>query len=192
MLVWLCFNIAYAEHVDLILPCQAYHGGYSQGYNCCEAVNFAKADWLRWGRLLDSASIVPNYVSVTIVLFARCLLAGYKAMSDYRLQCRPVSLDQVKLILEIASDEVRGGEVFGCYTILSTCCTSQAKRSILVDTLPLLKSIIEKHRQLRTHILTSVGLVLQEGAAPSLHTIQHTAHHCHTAHSTQHITARVL
>jgi hypothetical protein len=27
-------------------------------------------------------------------------------MGDYRLQCRPVSLDQVKLILEIAADEV--------------------------------------------------------------------------------------
>eukprot|EP00045_Choanoeca_perplexa_P017323 m.249059 g.249059 ORF g.249059 m.249059 type:complete len:717 (-) comp17507_c0_seq1:4930-7080(-) len=101
-----CTTVQQAREFIVTFP-RAYHGGYSEGYNCCEAVNFAKPDWLRW---------------------------GYKAMSDYRLQCRPVSLDQVKLILEIASDE--------------------AKPTILRDTLPLLTSILDKHRKLRSHILS--------------------------------------
>ena len=39
---------------------QSYHAGFSQGFNCCEAVNFASADWLPFGELLvlESAAAV--------------------------------------------------------------------------------------------------------------------------------------
>eukprot|EP00730_Choanoeca_flexa_P007951 TRINITY_DN12416_c4_g2_i2.p1 TRINITY_DN12416_c4_g2~~TRINITY_DN12416_c4_g2_i2.p1 ORF type:complete len:715 (+),score=150.71 TRINITY_DN12416_c4_g2_i2:152-2296(+) len=102
-----CTTVQQAREFVVTFP-RAYHGGYSDGYNCCEAVNFAKSDWLQW---------------------------GYKAMHDYRLQCRPVSLDQVKLVLEIAAKE--------------------GQASILQHALPLVHHIIAKHKQLRAAVLQS-------------------------------------
>eukprot|EP00041_Stephanoeca_diplocostata_P030793 m.940735 g.940735 ORF g.940735 m.940735 type:complete len:878 (-) comp23829_c0_seq6:544-3177(-) len=57
---------------------QSYHGGFSYGFNCGEAVNFAAADWIPF---------------------------GIKAIQDYAEQRRPVSLNQEQLLLNTASLE---------------------------------------------------------------------------------------
>ena len=57
---------------------QAYHSGFSLGYNCGEAVNFAAADWIPF---------------------------GLKAVDDYAKQRRPVSLDQEQLLINTAKRE---------------------------------------------------------------------------------------
>eukprot|EP00043_Microstomoeca_roanoka_P002811 m.40651 g.40651 ORF g.40651 m.40651 type:complete len:773 (+) comp11740_c1_seq1:579-2897(+) len=57
---------------------QSYHAGFSQAYNCCEAVNFAAADWLPF---------------------------GMRAMHQYRLEHRPMTLDQERLLCQVALQE---------------------------------------------------------------------------------------
>jgi hypothetical protein len=57
---------------------QAYHSGFSTGFNCGEAVNFAAADWIPF---------------------------GLKAVEDYAKQKRPVSLDQEQLLVNTARFE---------------------------------------------------------------------------------------
>lgn len=57
---------------------QSYHGGFSYGFNCGEAVNFAAADWIPF---------------------------GIQAIQDYAEQRRPVSLNQEQLLLNTASLE---------------------------------------------------------------------------------------
>eukprot|EP00039_Didymoeca_costata_P004529 m.73905 g.73905 ORF g.73905 m.73905 type:complete len:836 (+) comp12439_c0_seq2:241-2748(+) len=57
---------------------QAYHSGFSLGFNCGEAVNFASADWIPFGGLADD---------------------------DYAAQERPVSLDREQLLLNTAQQE---------------------------------------------------------------------------------------
>ena len=54
---------------------QAYHSGFSLGFNCGEAVNFAAADWIPF---------------------------GLKAVEHYAKQKRPVSLDQEQLLVNTA------------------------------------------------------------------------------------------
>lgn len=57
---------------------RAYHSGFSLGFNCGEAVNFAAADWIPF---------------------------GLQAIKDYAKQRRPVSLNQEQLILNTATHE---------------------------------------------------------------------------------------
>eukprot|EP00048_Salpingoeca_helianthica_P002628 m.58913 g.58913 ORF g.58913 m.58913 type:complete len:816 (+) comp12214_c0_seq1:2629-5076(+) len=57
---------------------RAYHAGFSHGFNCGEAVNFASADWLPYGAA---------------------------ATAVYRRERRPVSLDQDQLLLRTAANE---------------------------------------------------------------------------------------
>jgi len=57
---------------------RSYHGGFSLGFNCGEAVNFAAADWIPF---------------------------GLQAIEDYSKQRRPVSLNQEQLILNTAKHE---------------------------------------------------------------------------------------
>eukprot|EP00299_Pterocystis_sp_00344_P004922 c1621_g1_i1.p1 GENE.c1621_g1_i1~~c1621_g1_i1.p1 ORF type:complete len:344 (-),score=57.45 c1621_g1_i1:17-949(-) len=58
----------------------AYHAGFSQGVNCCEAVNFATADWLPW---------------------------GFDAIQRYRLYRRLPVFSHEELVLQCAKPEIR-------------------------------------------------------------------------------------
>ena len=44
-----CYKLNQEPGEYIITFPEAYHGGFSHGFNCCEAVNFATADWLEWG-----------------------------------------------------------------------------------------------------------------------------------------------
>lgn len=72
-----CRAIQQAGEFVITFP-RAYHAGFSHGFNCGEAVNFACADWLPFG------------VCATTV---------------YRRERRPVSLDQEQLLLRTAANE---------------------------------------------------------------------------------------
>jgi len=69
-----CQTVQEAGQFVVTFP-QSYHGGFSYGFNCGEAVNFASADWIPHGR---------------------------RAIYDYAKQRRPVSLNQEHLILSTA------------------------------------------------------------------------------------------
>lgn len=72
-----CSTVQEAGHFVITFP-RAYHSGFSLGYNCGEAVNFAAADWIPF---------------------------GLQAIKDYAKQRRPVSLNQEQLILNTAKHE---------------------------------------------------------------------------------------
>lgn len=69
-----CTTLQRAGEFVVTFP-RAYHAGFSYGFNCGEAVNFAAADWIPF---------------------------GHQAVKDYAKQRRPVSLNQEQLILNTA------------------------------------------------------------------------------------------
>ena len=72
-----CQTVQNAGEFVVTFP-QSYHGGFSYGFNCGEAVNFASADWIPF---------------------------GHRAIRDYAAQRRPVSLNQEHLLLSTARKE---------------------------------------------------------------------------------------
>lgn len=75
--VRVCRTVQEKGHFVVTFP-QAYHSGFSTGFNCGEAVNFAAASWIPF---------------------------GLRAVEDYARQRRPVSLDQEQLLLRTAQKE---------------------------------------------------------------------------------------
>jgi hypothetical protein len=48
-----CFTLQESGEFVITFP-KAFHAGFSHGFNCGEAVNFATEDWLHWGRQVCS------------------------------------------------------------------------------------------------------------------------------------------
>eukprot|EP00055_Hartaetosiga_balthica_P008113 m.29172 g.29172 ORF g.29172 m.29172 type:complete len:729 (+) comp6125_c0_seq1:838-3024(+) len=90
---------------------QSYHAGYSEGFNCCEAVNFAAADWLPF---------------------------GVRASMSYRLEKRPVTLDQEKMLCEVARNETN--------------------EDVLRYSYPLFKQLVQREKRLRQRIAAKLRL----------------------------------
>ncbi|EDQ87085.1 uncharacterized protein MONBRDRAFT_33502 [Monosiga brevicollis MX1] len=92
---------------------QSYHGGFSNGFNCGEAVNFASPDWLPF---------------------------GFKAMQDYHAQRRPVSIDQEKLLCEIAQKESQQAVLQKVLPLLQHMRASEKKNRQLLEQIGVTKS----------------------------------------------------
>eukprot|EP00050_Salpingoeca_kvevrii_P014570 m.37540 g.37540 ORF g.37540 m.37540 type:complete len:1089 (-) comp5842_c1_seq1:46-3312(-) len=115
--VRVCRTVQRAREFVITFP-QAYHAGFSHGFNCGEAVNFATADWLAF---------------------------GYQATRDYRRQRRPVSLDHEKLVIESCRTETNKNtlwyllvelkRILKCQRFLrdQLLCTGQSKTMSLAE-----------------------------------------------------------
>jgi len=80
---------------------QAYHAGFNQGLNCCEAVNFATPDWLPWGAHAMARYCkfqrTPVFSHEALILaVARSAIA---TPPGERADCLPFILSQMELIL---------------------------------------------------------------------------------------------
>eukprot|EP00056_Hartaetosiga_gracilis_P013845 m.233328 g.233328 ORF g.233328 m.233328 type:complete len:581 (-) comp13906_c2_seq9:80-1822(-) len=105
---------------------QSYHGGYSEGFNCCEAVNFAAADWLPF-----------------------CI----RASMSYRIEKRPATLDQEKMFCEIARNETNKEVLRYSYPLFKRlveceCRLRQRLTAKLRVPLRSLRSVLEENSRL--------------------------------------------
>ena len=71
---------------------QAYHGGFSLGFNCGEAVNFALPEWIPFGR---------------------------DASERYRKTQRPASISNERLLMTVASDPEDLKDVSACDALIA-------------------------------------------------------------------------
>ena len=95
--------LRHAAWLTVCFLLQSYHAGFSLGFNCGEAVNFASADWIPIGECHVAFS--PTDRAFALTLGGICLSTGAQAVEHYRKQRRPVSLDQEQLLLETAKAE---------------------------------------------------------------------------------------
>eukprot|EP00037_Helgoeca_nana_P007096 m.64919 g.64919 ORF g.64919 m.64919 type:complete len:928 (-) comp17929_c0_seq1:228-3011(-) len=104
--VEVCQTVQEAGHFVVTFP-QSYHSGFSYGFNCGEAVNFASADWIPY---------------------------GHRAIQDYSAQRRPVSLNQEHLILSTARLERNVTTLSFTVVELEAMCKREATaRTALVE-----------------------------------------------------------
>ena len=78
-------------------PC-AYHGGFNQGFNCAEAVNFAPADWLRFGAASTEryrSFRKPSVVSHEQLLMKVSLHTRFSCWRGLHIPCFPLLLAEL-------------------------------------------------------------------------------------------------
>lgn len=100
---------------------KAYHGGFSLGFNCAEAVNFACADWLPWGQ--DAISKYRAFKHLAAFSLQKLLCNIAETPAERLVEDGETSLRQVAQALEAEikeESELRDGYVHKQYRVLYT------------------------------------------------------------------------
>ena len=85
---------------------KAYHGGFSHGFNCGEAVNFGTADWLPWAvdatehyRKFGRPAAFSLQVLPCLALFAVSLARSHVTSFPLHVRCIGCVLESQKWIV---------------------------------------------------------------------------------------------
>ena len=98
-----CYKLVQRAGEYVITFPKAYHGGFSLGFNCAEAVNFACADWLPWGQ--DAISKYRAFKHLAAFSLQKLLCNIADTPPEALVQDGEASLRQVAKALEA---EIKG------------------------------------------------------------------------------------